>query len=356
MHLSIKNSIDECSLAEKTFLQEAGSINFYWGLSWITLLFETCFTRQAKLVLCFFYDDHEGKPIACLPMRAETKKLYRLFTQKCLMPLTNFYSCDYGFSAHKTDLDYHRLAKALVNYFIVSEFDLLGLDTCFDGKLIDEMFVYGKQKKFLHERYIHFIQRYDILRGRKSIMIDQLPSKLAHTVTRKGKKAKQDFDVRVHFYEEDTIEQGLLAYEAVYRKAWQKKEPFSDFIPRFVEVANQEKRLLISVLTFNGQPVAAQLWLEWKAGVFAIYKLAYDQDYQKYSPGSFLLHQSFDYVLAHKKVREIDFGRGDDDYKKDWLPMARVAHGLVLYQKTIFWQLMFIIKKIFHVLKRKRAD
>lgn len=354
MHLSIKNSIDECSSAEKAFLREAGNMNFYCGLPWVTLLYETCFTRQVKLILCFFYDDHEGKPMACLPMRAETKKLYRLFTQKCLMPLTNFYSCDYGISVHKADIDYHRLARALVNYFIVSEFDLLALDTCFDGKFIDEMLVCGEQKKLLHERYTHFIQRYDIFRDRKSIVIDQFPSKLAHTLTRKGKKAKYDFDVQVHFYEGKTLEQGFLAYNAVYQKAWQKQEPFSGFMSRFVEAANEDNRLLISVLTFNDQPVAAQIWLEWKAGIFAIYKLAFDQAYQKYSPGSLLLHESFDYVLANKKVREIDFGRGDDQYKRDWLPMARAAHGCVLYKRTLLWRLIFIAKRIVHFLKHKR--
>lgn len=353
MHLSVKNSIDECSPAEKIFLQEAGNLNFYDGLPWITLLFETCFSRQTKLMLCFFYDDQGSKPIACLPMRAETKKLYHLFSQKCLMPLTNFYSCDYGMSVHSAGIDYHRLTEVLVHYFTVSEFDLLGLDTCFDGRLIDEMLVCGQQKKLLQECYIHFIQRYDIFRDRKSIVIDQLPSTLAHTLTRKLKKVKHAFEMKVHFYEGDTIEQGLSDYAAVYQKAWQKQEPFPDFIHRFVEAANTENRLLISVLTFNDQPVAAQIWLEWKAGIFAIYKLAFDQAYQKYSPGNLLLHQSFDYILAHKKVREVDFGRGDDHYKRDWLPMARAAHGCVLYKRTLLWQSIFIVKKLLHFFKNK---
>lgn len=352
MHLSIKNSIHDCSLAEKTFLKEAGVMNFYRGLSWISLLDETCFDEQTKLMLFFFYDDLTERPIACLPMKSEMNKLYHLFAQKCLTPLTNFYTCDYGISSVSLEIDYYQLTKVLMDYFVVSEFDLMTLDSCLEPQLIEEMVARSQEKMVIHESYTHFIQRYDIFRDRKSLLIDQLPSKLAHTLTRKLKKVKNDFEMKVHFYEGETVKEGLMAYETVYQKAWQKPEPFPDFIPRFVKDTNEDGRLLISVLTFNGQPVAAQLWLEWKPGVFAIYKLAYDQDFQRYSPGSLLLHYSFDYVLGHKNVKEIDFGRGDDPYKSDWLPIARQAYGLEIYKPSFTWRLIFAVKKIYRLFKR----
>jgi len=81
------------------------------------------------------------------------------------------------------------------------------------------------------------------------------------------------------------------------------------------------------VLFVKQQPVAAQLWfvLHGKANIF---RLAYDQAWKQYSPGSILTSFLMEYVIDTDNVTEIDFLTGNDTYKQDWMSERRERWAL----------------------------
>jgi CelD/BcsL family acetyltransferase involved in cellulose biosynthesis len=75
-------------------------------------------------------------------------------------------------------------------------------------------------------------------------------------------------------------------------------------------------------------PVAAQIWLvhDHRATIF---KLAYNQTAAAWSPGTLLTHWMLSRLISDEQIKEVDFGRGDDPYKRDWFGQVRPRFGLV---------------------------
>jgi CelD/BcsL family acetyltransferase involved in cellulose biosynthesis len=66
-----------------------------------------------------------------------------------------------------------------------------------------------------------------------------------------------------------------------------------------------------------------QLWLV-ENGEATIHKLAYAEGAKAMSPGTLLGMEMFRRALDVDHVRAIDYGTGDDGYKKDWMAERRV--------------------------------
>ena len=85
----------------------------------------------------------------------------------------------------------------------------------------------------------------------------------------------------------------------------------------------------LGILSIAGEPIAAQLWIvhgRW-AGVL---KLAYRETHKALAPGNVLTGLMIRHLLEHDAIAEIDFGRGDDDYKQQWARERRQRVGLLV--------------------------
>jgi hypothetical protein len=152
------------------------------------------------------------------------------------------------------------------------------------------------------------------------------PGQLRETVRRKGRKGVVDLHIATEFSGTD-----WAAYESVYRLSWKPGEGSPEFLRQFAMAEGAAGRLRLGVARIAGKPVAAQFWTV-EAGTAFIHKLAHDELAKKHSPGTLLSAALFEHVIDRDKVSEIDFGTGDDPYKRDWMEAVRTRHAVILYR------------------------
>lgn len=116
-------------------------------------------------------------------------------------------------------------------------------------------------------------------------------------------------------------------WSEIYSRSWKQPEPFPEFIPGLIRLAARRGWLRFGVLYLAERPVAAQLWLHYR-GRSIIYKLAYDEEFRELSPGLALSVEMFRNSITVDRASLIDYGSGDDEYKKDWMSNRRVRVGL----------------------------
>ena len=139
------------------------------------------------------------------------------------------------------------------------------------------------------------------------------PGKLRNTAQRKAKAAKLDIEIHRAF---DPA--GWAAYEEVYAASWKPEEGSPAFLRALAEQEGQAGRLRLGIARKDGRPLAAQLWTI-EDGTAWIHKLAYREDSKALSPGTVLSMAMFRSALDEDRVSRIDYGTGDDGYKRDWM-------------------------------------
>lgn len=148
------------------------------------------------------------------------------------------------------------------------------------------------------------------------------PGHVRTTLKRKAKKVEaQVFDT----YDQSAWD----AYEAIYAQSWKPEEGSPAFLRRFAREEGQAGRLRFALASAEGRPVAAQFWTV-ENGTAFIHKLAHIEDAKPLSPGTTLSAALFERVIDRDKVELIDFGTGDDGYKRDWMEEVRTRYRLDL--------------------------
>lgn len=143
------------------------------------------------------------------------------------------------------------------------------------------------------------------------------PGALRETVRRKGRKGTVAIRIATAFDADDWD-----AYETVYRRSWKPGEGAPELLRRFARAEGAAGALRLGLATIAGQPVAAQFWTV-EGGTAFIHKLAHDETARAHSPGTLLSAAMFARAIDEDGVDLIDFGTGDDPYKRDWTDTVR---------------------------------
>lgn len=154
------------------------------------------------------------------------------------------------------------------------------------------------------------------------------PGALRETVRRKSRKGEVNLRLVTQFSQTDWD-----AYEAIYRLSWKPGEGSPDFLRAWAEMEGKAGRLRLGIAEVAGQPVAAQFWTV-EGGTAFIHKLAHDERFRKQSPGTLLSAAMFEHVIDRDGVSLIDFGTGDDPYKRDWMEDVRVRWRVRAWRKS----------------------
>jgi Acetyltransferase (GNAT) domain len=153
------------------------------------------------------------------------------------------------------------------------------------------------------------------------------PGQLRTTLKRKGGKVEVQLETR--------FDPAMWAeYEAVYAASWKPEEGAPAFLRAFAEAEGAAGRLRMAVARHEGRAVAAQFWTV-EAGAAFIHKLAHTEDSKPLSPGTTLSAALFEQVIDRDKVELVDFGTGDDGYKRDWMELVRPRYRIEAFRP--FW-------------------
>ncbi|WP_234026870.1 GNAT family N-acetyltransferase [Erythrobacter sp. HKB08] len=146
------------------------------------------------------------------------------------------------------------------------------------------------------------------------------PGKMRTTLKRKARKV----DVRIL---ECFDEQAWADYQAIYADSWKPTEGDPDLLEAFARQEGAAGRIRLGIAVADGQPVAAQFWTV-EDGTAYIHKLAHIEAAKPLSAGTTLSAALFEHVIDRDHVELVDFGTGDDPYKRDWMDGERPRYRL----------------------------
>jgi len=183
------------------------------------------------------------------------------------------------------------------------------------------------------------------------------PSELRNTWRRKRRTLEQSNRLTTAFFGHDLgLDQAINDYETIYAASWKPAEFFPAFVPALIRLAGELGALRLGIYYIDRIPAAAQLWILWD-GRAVICKLAHDKRFDALSLGTLLTMEMFERVLAVDRPHEISLGRGDDPYKRLWLPKRRERWGITAANPRTLRGLRLGLKRqaatIYHRLRRE---
>lgn len=154
------------------------------------------------------------------------------------------------------------------------------------------------------------------LRGRSYAQyLADRPGPLRTTLKRKAKKV--DIAISTQFSSDD-----WQTYEEIYGESWKPEEGDAAMLRAFAQSESAAGRFRFGMARHEGEAVAAQFWTV-DGGTAFIHKLAHREAAKSVSPGTSLTAALFEHVIERDKVRTVDFGTGDNPYKRDWMEEVR---------------------------------
>jgi hypothetical protein len=177
--------------------------------------------------------------------------------------------------------------------------------------------------------FAHFGNWYEPITTRSwGTYLQARPGALRETIRRRTGAATRA-GTRVEIAREGpALAAALSAFEAVYRRSWKQPEPFPKFNDTLIGALVQTRLLRISIVWMDDRPIAAQYWSV-VDGSATILKLAHDEQFKALSPGTVLTAATIRELIEIDQVTELDFGRGDDPYKRGWASLRRPRIGLL---------------------------
>ncbi len=278
--------------------------------------------------LFFVLDDAAGKTRAILPCQR------RAGGDPSVSSLTSFYSCDFrpliapDAEASAAAFD---LGRSLSQHLAADA--VIGFDSLDSELPTLQPFLAGLRRPGrVLLRYGHFGRWWESVEGRSfSNYLAARDGALREVIRRKGTKLEKAGAVLSMIGAVSTaaeIERGIADYEAVYAASWKEAEPFPLFQPTLMRNLAAAGWLRLALCHLDGRPIAVQLWVL-VGGKATVLKLAHDRDFDAQSPGTVLTAFAIRRLMENDRIAFLDFGRGDDAYKRGWATNRTLHIGVL---------------------------
>jgi len=317
--------------------------HFFISPSWIGNFIETCLDPEDELFFLSVERDC-GSPLCILPgVKRATPQ--RLRWGKEVASLTNYYSTWFA-PLIAADITPETACSLLVESLLVHgrRADLIDINTLEgDTPLFRQLQRNLARAGFVTRPYFHFGNWFEVVDGLSfEDFMARRPGRLRSTVRRKRNRLSRsggDATFRIYQAPGEATE-AINQYETVYAASWKPPEPHPKFMPGVIHRAAEAGVLRLGVCFAGSRPVAAQVWITHRRRA-TIFKLAHDERFKDLSAGTLLTAHMVRHALEIDRVAEIDFGRGDDAYKRDWLSGRRERQGIAAYnpRRPVGWAL-----------------
>jgi Acetyltransferase (GNAT) domain len=324
---------DELSERHAAVLGDAARETFFRSVPWFKALGASSLDEGDAVRLYAAGDP----PSLILPLRQPARR--GALRARRLTSLANFYSCDFAPLA-RAGAPRARDVAAIAGVLRAEApaVDLIELTSLpFPSDAFDALARGFAEAGWWLQPYFHFANWYEPTAGRSAdAYLAARPPSLRNTVERKTRALAKRSDAQVALIvgdpalPADELEPAIAAYEQVYGASWKVAEPYPCFAASFIRAAAETGGLRLGLVTIAGVPAAAQIWIVWQ-GRATLCKLAHDERYKGLSVGSVLTWRMIQHVLDVDRVREVDFGRGDDPFKQLWMTQRREHWGLLVF-------------------------
>jgi CelD/BcsL family acetyltransferase involved in cellulose biosynthesis len=264
-----------------------------------------------------------GQIVALLPM---------LQTGKRLSSLTTPYTCEYAplFTAgldRATEVAAMATFGAFCRSLGVVRLDALPAEWAGLANLAVGM----RQAGLRALPFDHFGNWYEDVDGLDwATYLKRRAGELRATIRRRLRRAEKLPDARFELFTQPAqMDAATQAFESVYRRSWKTPEPFPTFNAAAMRAMAARGVLRFGVWSIAAEPVAVQVWVVHDRHA-TVLKLAHDEAFKAHSPGTVLTALVLRHLLDQEHVARIDFGRGDDVYKRGWATQRRQRIGLLL--------------------------
>ena len=300
------------------------AVDLFQTLDWFDTLVRHGFVDGVQPWLPLLRNGSDGAPVA-LPLA--------LSASGGLRALSNYYSSLYGpvGPGALSPAAWHAFAQHIRLHRAGGVLNLQPLDPA--GEFIANFESALRAVGYWADRYDCFGNWYlPVVHSSFDAYAASLPAALRHSIGRGRRRLEREggFSLGIHDAAAPDLAQAIADFETVYAQSWKTPEPCPRFMPELMRRAADRGWLRLGIVQVQGRPIAAQLWLV-KDGKANIYKLAYVQGFERFSPGSVLTAALMAHVMDVDRVREVDYLTGDDAYKRDWMTHRRVRVGLVAF-------------------------
>jgi CelD/BcsL family acetyltransferase involved in cellulose biosynthesis len=306
-------------------LDDSDATSFYDNLAWFR-----SYTREVMGLgdrqRWFLLLDHDDQVVAILPMIERKRNGLRI-----IRSMSNFYTPYFDVITVQDDEEKRR--NAICELFKHLPKHLKSYDVVELAPIVEELasqiatstsparYVAAKTVDTVNWRLRPVSDYADYLATR--------PGRVRTTLSRKEKSLQRTGRLAIEILTSKDIDQNLLEFHAVYAKSWKRDEPYPEFISEIARAAAARGTLRLGKLTLSDTVIACQLWFVEK-GVASIFKLAYDNDYHSYSPGTVLTFSMLKHAMDIDHVSCVDYLTGGDAYKAQLMSESRPLLDLQL--------------------------